>query len=316
MTPPPACPPLVPLPAGERPSTASSDGTATRPLGSGGCNPTRGRSPRGGNRKGGGAEQPIARLLDHCPRPGPPSATCLSVSILQGAEAAVDPSANGTRDCWLQASGENSTGPLRLQQDKGEGTEPLGRRHYNRGMSSFYTRQGDDGFTGILGEGRVPKYDDRPEMVGTLDEASAALGVARSLTRDPHIAELILAMQRDLYHAMAEAAAVPDQAHRFRVIDADRVAWLEAQALEIEQGLPQFEGFVVPGDTSAGAALDLARTIVRRAERHVARMTHEGKLTNPELLRYLNRLSSVCFLLELRETFASGRDRPTMARQE
>jgi cob(I)alamin adenosyltransferase len=183
-------------------------------------------------------------------------------------------------------------------------------------MSNFYTRQGDDGFTGILGEGRVPKYDDRPEMVGTLDEASAALGVARSLTRDPRIAELILAMQRDLYHAMAEGAAAPDKAHRFRVIDAHRVAWLEAQALEIEQELPPLEGFVVPGDTSAGAALDLARTVVRRAERQVARMTHEGKLENAELLRYLNRLSSLCFLLELRETLASGRDRPTMARQD
>ena len=183
-------------------------------------------------------------------------------------------------------------------------------------MSSFYTRQGDDGFTGILGEGRVAKYDDRPEMVGTLDEASAALGVARSLTRDPRIAELILVIQRDQYHAMAEGAAVPDQAHRFRVIGADRVAWLEAQALEIEQALPPLGGFVVPGDTSAGAVLDLARTIVRRAERHVARMTHEGNLKNPDLLRYLNRLSSLCFLLELRETLASGRDRPTMARQE
>ncbi len=183
-------------------------------------------------------------------------------------------------------------------------------------MSSYFTRQGDDGYTGILGEGRVAKYDPRPEMLGTLDEASAALGLARALTADPLTGQLILAMQRDLYHAMAEAAAQPDQAHRFRVIDAERVAWLEQQAQEIERSLPQVEGFVVPGDSPAAAALDLARTVVRRAERHVARMTHEGKLANPELLRYLNRLSSVCFLLELRASRASGRHHPTMARGE
>lgn len=183
-------------------------------------------------------------------------------------------------------------------------------------MSSYFTRQGDDGYTGILGEGRVPKYDVRPEMVGTLDEANSALGLARALSSDRRSAELIVSMQRDLYHAMAEAAAEPDQAHRFRMIDADRVAWLEQQALDIERELPQVQGFVIPGDSPAAAALDLARTIVRRAERHVARMTHEGKLSNPELLRYLNRLSSVCFLLELRETRAFGLDHPTMARGE
>jgi len=191
-----------------------------------------------------------------------------------------------------------------------------GHWHYNRGMSSYFTRTGDDGYTGILGEGRVAKYDARPEMVGTLDEASAALGLARSLTADPWTADLILAMQRDLYHAMAEAAAEPDQAHRFRVIEAERVAWLEQQAQTIERTLPQVDGFVIPGDSPAAAALDLARTVVRRAERQVARMTHEGKLSNPELLRYLNRLSSLCFLLELRESRAAGREHPTMARGE
>lgn len=126
-------------------------------------------------------------------------------------------------------------------------------------MSSYFTRQGDDGYTGILGEGRVAKYDPRPEMVGTLDEASAALGLARALSTDPRTAELILALQRDLYHVMAEAAATPDQAQRFRVMDASRVAWLEQQALDLESGLPAIEGFVVPGDSPVGAAMALAR---------------------------------------------------------
>jgi cob(I)alamin adenosyltransferase len=222
---------------------------------------------------------------------------------------------------WESGQGSGVRGSARIPgkaihlQSVPDGSVP-GTRHYNRGMSSYFTRQGDDGYTGILGEGRVAKYDARPEMVGTLDEASAALGLARSLTASPLTADLILAMQRDLYHAMAEAAAEPDQAPRFRVIDAERVAWLERQAQEIERALPPVDGFVIPGDCPASAALDLARTVVRRAERHVARMTHEGKLSNPELLRYLNRLSSVCFLLELRESRESGREHPTMARGE
>ena len=181
--------------------------------------------------------------------------------------------------------------------------------------SSYFTRQGDDGYTGILGEGRVAKYDARPETVGTLDEANAALGLARAMTPDPTTAQLILVIQRDLYHAMAEAASEKELAHRFRAVDASRVAWLEQQAQAIEEGLPQLDGFIVPGDSPAGAALDLARTVVRRAERQVARLTHEGTLENPELLRYLNRLSSICFLLELRETRTSGREHPTLARE-
>jgi cob(I)alamin adenosyltransferase len=181
-------------------------------------------------------------------------------------------------------------------------------------MPSFFTGQGDDGYTGILGEGRVAKYDPQPEMVGTLDEASAALGLARAMAGSRETADMILVIQRDLYHAMAEAAASPEQAQRFRAIDASRVQWLEQQAQALEQHLPSLDGFVVPGDSPAGACLDLARTIIRRAERLVARMTHDRLLENPEILRYLNRLSSLCFMLELRETQASGRDRPTLAK--
>ena len=178
---------------------------------------------------------------------------------------------------------------------------------------NFYTRSGDDGSTGLLGEGRIFKDDPRMEAVGALDEANAALGMARAASQSPQGREILLTAQRDLYGLMAETAATPENAARFRSIDAGRVAWLEAQIAAIEQRVPPVTEFIVPGDTPAGAALDLARTIVRRAERRLAGLQRAGEIENPELLRYLNRLSSLCFVLELLENQAAGGQ--TLARE-
>ena len=173
-------------------------------------------------------------------------------------------------------------------------------------MSPFYTRQGDDGYTGLLGAGRVPKHAPRPEAYGSIDEASAALGVARSLARSKETQATLVVVQRDLYHLMAEVAAAPEQAERFRKIDDRRLQWLEAKSEEFAARVDVPKEFIVFGDAQAGAALDLARTIVRRAERKVAWLAHHGELSNPDLLRYLNRLSSLCFVLELLENKAAG----------
>jgi cob(I)alamin adenosyltransferase len=178
----------------------------------------------------------------------------------------------------------------------------------------LYTRTGDDGFTGLLGEGRVAKYMPQPEAYGTVDEASAAMGVARATARGDRTRQLLLTAQRDLYRLMAELAATQVTAAQFRSIDAARVAWLEEQtdALAGEIDLPK--EFVVPGDSPAGAHLDLARTIVRRAERIVVHLLHDGLIENVELVRYLNRLSSLLFVLALYENALAGVDRPTPAR--
>lgn len=181
--------------------------------------------------------------------------------------------------------------------------------------SSFYTRDGDDGFTGLLGEGRVPKYHSRPQTYGTIDEASSALGLARALSITPEVTQLVITVQRDLYHMMAEVAAVPEQAHKFRRIDIDRVAWLENQIASYESLVDMPEEFVLPGDTPAGAAFDLARTIVRRAERFVAALVHEEQLENEALLVYLNRLSSLCFVLALHANQAGGVSRLSLAKE-
>lgn len=182
-------------------------------------------------------------------------------------------------------------------------------------MPRFYTTSGDDGLTGLLGEGRVPKFSPRLEAVGEIDEATAALGLARSMCRSERSAALLLQTQRDLYGLMAEISATPENAARFRTINAGRVAWLEEQADALSELTTVPKEFIVPGDTQAGAAIDLARTIIRRAERRVALLLHEAEIENAELLRYLNRLSSLCFVVELFETQAGGKETPTLAKE-
>jgi len=182
-------------------------------------------------------------------------------------------------------------------------------------MAHFYTRMGDDGYTGLLGEGRIPKYALRPEAIGTIDEASAALGIVRVMCQAAQTGPLLLCVQRDLYNLMTELAATPENIERFHKIDISRVTWLEAQTDAITELVNLPGEFIVPGDSPAGAAMDLARTIVRRAERRVAQLLHAGEIENPDLIRYLNRLSSLCFVLELLENQAIGKTYPTLAKE-
>lgn len=181
-------------------------------------------------------------------------------------------------------------------------------------MTKFYTKTGDDGYTSLLGEGRIAKYELRLETVGTLDEATAALGLARAIALAPQTAPLLLEIQRDLYRIMAETAATPENAPRFRQVGAQRVSWLEAQTDNISNQVNLPGEFILPGDSRSGAAMAMARTIVRRAERHIALLIHTDQLENRELLRYLNRLSSLCFVLELLENQASGQSTSTLAK--
>jgi cob(I)alamin adenosyltransferase len=181
-------------------------------------------------------------------------------------------------------------------------------------MPRFYTKTGDDGYTGLLGEGRAPKYDPQIETVGAIDEANAAIGLARSLSLSKQTSTILLIAQRDLYHIMAEIAATPENASRFRKTTIERVNWLEAQIDAISKEVSIPSEFIVPGDSKASAAIDLARTIIRRAERQIAYLLHQNKLENHELLRYMNRLSSLCFALEFLENQAAGTNQTTLAK--
>jgi cob(I)alamin adenosyltransferase len=181
-------------------------------------------------------------------------------------------------------------------------------------MSPIYTRAGDDGTTGVLGENRLPKYHPRMEALGVLDEASAALGLARAQCDVPQTGNLLKEVQRDLYSIMAEVAATPENVQLFQIMAPRRVQWLESQVDAIVAVAPIPTEFILPGDSLPGAALDLARTIVRRAERRVAELLDKGEIENRVLLLYLNRLSSLCFALEVFENAQAGK--PTTLAKE
>jgi len=175
---------------------------------------------------------------------------------------------------------------------------------------------GDDGTTGRLGKGRLPKYHILIEAIGSIDEASAALGLARAQVQSSAVGELLLHVQKDLYHIMAELSATKENASRFRVIDPARLAWLEGEIDRYSQLVEIPDEFIVPGDTYSGAALALARTAVRRSERRVVELNQEEAFENGVILPYLNRLSSLIFVLELNENQASGLAGPTLAKKE
>lgn len=182
-------------------------------------------------------------------------------------------------------------------------------------MRKYYTATGDDGYTGLLGEGRVAKYDPQIEAVGSLDEANAALGMARAMCQSSQCPPLLLELQRDLYHIMAEISSTLENSERFRQVSAQRVSWLEGQIEFIGNQVDLPKDFIIPGDSPAGSILALARTLVRRAERRVAFLVHNQTIQNIELLRYLNRLSSLCFILELLENKMAGVENGNIAKR-
>lgn len=165
-------------------------------------------------------------------------------------------------------------------------------------MAKVTTGTGDTGYTGLLGEQRVPKYDARPDTFGTVDEATSALGMARALSQDAKVKDIIYHLQQDLYLLMAELATPPENYEKlgYRITD-EHVKRLEQveESLKNEVEIPN--KFIIPGDTVDGAALDLARTIIRRAERMVVKLLHDGTISNGEVVRYLNRLSDLVFIL-------------------
>ena len=175
-------------------------------------------------------------------------------------------------------------------------------------MSHPRVHRGDDGSTDLLGKVSMSKAHIRIETLGVLDEASAALGLARASSRSPQTIAMVKDIQRDLYVLMTELAATPENVGRYRKMDRSRIEWLEFQIGMLENQVPAPGGFILPGDSFAGAAFALARTIIRRAERRVAELALQGEETSQNVLPYLNRLSLVCFWLELTENRSAGAD--------
>jgi len=179
----------------------------------------------------------------------------------------------------------------------------------------LYTARGDDGYTSLLGSGRVPKYDPRPEAYGTLDEATSAMGLARATIHSERNRAVLLQSQRHLYCIMAELASTPETRKTFECLGAEQVTWLEAQTDVITAEITLPREFIVPGDSLPGATLDVARAVVRRAERLVVKLMHDGLATNAQIVRYLNRLSSLLFVMARHEDALAGVSRVTLVRQ-
>ena len=165
-------------------------------------------------------------------------------------------------------------------------------------MAKVTTGTGDTGYTGLIGEQRVPKYDPRPDTFGTVDEATSALGLARAMAQDSKIKKIIYDIQNELYLLMAELATPPENYEKlgFRMTS-EHVHRLEQVEESLKQEVEIPNKFIVPGDTPDGAALDLARTIIRRAERMAVKLLHDGIIENGEVVRYLNRLSDLVFIV-------------------
>lgn len=164
-----------------------------------------------------------------------------------------------------------------------------------------YTRRGDDGSTGLLYGTRVSKDDLAPEAYGSCDEACSALGLARAETDDPELEEVIKRLQRELFIVGAELATAPEnhgklEAGKTAITDS-MVEDLEAMIDDLLSKVEPPREFVLPGQNKCAAALDLARTFVRRAERATVALRRANGLPNDAVLRYLNRLSDLIYML-------------------
>ncbi len=168
---------------------------------------------------------------------------------------------------------------------------------------SIATKTGDSGETSLMYGRRVSKADPRVEGYGAVDELNAALGVVRVSSDDVFVREQILLAQKELVTVMGELATAPDDLPRyekdgFGLTTAAMVDRLTATIDELEKDkLLYYKGWATPGSTLLSAYLDVARTICRRAERRIAMLAAETPEMNGEILRYLNRLSDLCWLL-------------------
>jgi cob(I)alamin adenosyltransferase len=163
---------------------------------------------------------------------------------------------------------------------------------------SIATKHGDKGTTGLIGGGRVSKADLRVEAYGTIDELGAAMGFARSICEDAEVGELTKAVQRELF-VVSGAVANPssEEASPNTYVTPAMVEALTGHVHRVEATEGLLSDWSLPGEHAAAAAYDVARTVCRRAERCVVRLSESGEPVNPHVVPYLNRLSDLLWLL-------------------
>ncbi len=163
----------------------------------------------------------------------------------------------------------------------------------------IYTRTGDDGGTALFGGGRVRKHDDRVEAYGSVDELNSVLGWALAQLGDESLRERLGVVQHDLFTIGSQLATPPAEGNRVRpevpLLPLERVGAMERWMDEAEEELPPLRAFVLPGGDPGAAALHVARTVCRRAERAVVRLA-EDQPVDADIVTYLNRLSDLLFV--------------------
>ena len=164
-----------------------------------------------------------------------------------------------------------------------------------------YTKFGDAGETSLLYGGRVSKNGLNTEAYGITDEAVSAMGLARAMTSNPKVNDLLRQLQRDLFTIAAELATDPDKyelfQEHFKPVTAEMVTSLEKTIDSLEEEFEMPKVFILPGGSQASAAIDLARCVIRTAERRVVAMAEADVLTNGLIMAYLNRLGDLLFVL-------------------
>lgn len=179
-------------------------------------------------------------------------------------------------------------------------------------ITKVYTRTGDDGTTALGGGQRVPKDAARIEAYGTVDELNSALGAALAGGLDARVAGDLRRIQNELFHLGSDLCYTEDDKARKAVprIEEKHVAALERAIDALSEGLPPLQNFVLPGGAPGAAALHVARTVCRRAERRVVSLARE-EAVNPAAVKYLNRLSDLLFVMSRWENKARGVAEPT-----
>ena len=162
----------------------------------------------------------------------------------------------------------------------------------------FFDRKGDEGYTSLRFGERISKYDPRPDTYGTLDEVNSALGLARAFAKNQKTRDLLFYLQRKLFIIGEETSTEVGKIHLLKKrVNHKTVEALEKEIEALEDEIAVARTFIIPGDTASSAAMDLARTFIRRAERKVHRLKDEGLLINHDIPHFLNRLADLLFLL-------------------
>jgi cob(I)alamin adenosyltransferase len=177
-------------------------------------------------------------------------------------------------------------------------------------MPKIYTKKGDDGTTGLLYGGRVHKDDPRTDVYGTLDETVSALGIARAGGLCDRVLEIVIRLQREMFVVGAQLATSEDNQAKLQPgiskVQPSMTEQAEKDIDELVAEHPLPNEFILPGETQGSAGLDLARSTIRRAERQAVTMERENPNLDPEILRYLNRVSDLLFALARYEEAEQG----------